>query len=212
MIITEGLYKSFGEQQVLSGIDLRIDTGERLILIGQNGAGKTTLIRSILGEYHPDKGRVSIFGIDPSLDRVGSLKNVSFVPQLPPPLKLTITEVIDYSSGVSGFDKNLVKDYCQQLDLDIKPHMNKQFLKLSGGMKQKLMISIAFARDTQIMIFDEPTANLDPAGRKMFSRLLADIDTKKTFIFISHRRQEVANLVNRLVELDLGRVVRDEKI
>ena len=79
-------------------------------------------------------------------------------------------------------------------------------------MKQKLLIAIAFARDTDFYIFDEPTANLDTAGREKFYIMLEKLMKGKSFIMISHRIDEVKNIVNRNIELDLGRIVRDEKI
>lgn len=212
MIEIENLYKSFKKQSVLNGINLSIGSDDKIILLGQNGAGKTTLIRCILGEYFPDSGSVSVYGTKPYIKREAALSHVSFVPQIPPPLNLTVNELLSYSSGLSGFDKNKVIEYCNMLDFDIKPHLVKTFYKFSGGMKQKLLIAIAFARDTDFYIFDEPTANLDTAGREKFYIMLEKLMKGKSFIMISHRIDEVKNIVNRNIELDLGRIVRDEKI
>ncbi len=212
MIIVKELRKSFKGQEVLNGVNLSVGDGEKLMLMGRNGAGKTTLIRCILGEYMPSSGSVSIDGVSPWQDRVSALKSVSFVPQLPPPLKFTIGELIDYSAGISGFDKKTVAENCRRLELDIEPHMGKAFHKLSGGMKQKVLISVAFARGTKTIIFDEPTANLDIKGRGTFRALLDEAGGGRTFIFISHRLEEFSGLASRAVELDMGRVVKDEEI
>lgn len=212
MIIIEKLFKSFKGQQVLSGIDLNVPDGQSLIMMGQNGAGKTTLIRCILGEYRPGSGSVLIDGCSPWKDRVSALKNISFVPQLPPPLKFTIGELVDYAAGVCGFDKQKVYDLCNLLELDIKPHISKPFHKLSGGMKQKVLIGVALARDSKVVIFDEPTANLDIKGRQQFYELLMKSKADKTFIFVSHRLEEFAGLVDRNIELDMGKVVKDEQV
>lgn len=77
-------------------------------------------------------------------------------------------------------------------------------------MKQKLLIAIALARDPKIFIFDEPTANLDPHGREKFYELLQKYKEDKLMIFISHRLEEIGDLVNKRVEMDLGKVVKDE--
>lgn len=206
------LRKSFKGQEVLNGVNLSVRDGERLMLMGRNGAGKTTLIRCILGEYTPSSGSVSIDGVSPWQDRVSALKSVSFVPQLPPPLKITIGELIDYSASISGFDKKAVAENCRRLELDIEPHMGKAFHKLSGGMKQKVLISVAFARGAKTIIFDEPTANLDIKGREIFRALLDEAGGGRTFIFISHRLEEFSGLASRAVELDMGRIVKDEEI
>ena len=79
-------------------------------------------------------------------------------------------------------------------------------------MKQKLLIAIAIAKKPEIFIFDEPTANLDPKGRESFYEIIKEYSKDRLTIFISHRIEEVSNMVNRKVELDLGKVVLDEKI
>lgn len=212
MIEVNNLCKSFKKQNILDGITLSIHDKDKIILLGQNGAGKTTLIRCILGEYFPDKGSVSVYGHMPYIKREDALHHISFVPQIPPPLNMTVNELLLYSSGLSGFCKEKVIEYCDMLDFDIKPHLTKTFYKFSGGMKQKLLIAIAFARNTDFYIFDEPTANLDTAGREKFYIMVEKLISDKSFIMISHRIDEVKNIVNRNIELDLGRIIRDEKV
>lgn len=212
MINISNLHKSFNKQPVLRGIDLTVNRGDKIMLLGQNGAGKTTLVRCILGEYFPDKGSVSVNGAVPYKKREDALKYIGFVPQIPPPLRLTVNELLEYSSGITGLDRKRIIDYCETLDFDITPHLTKPFYKFSGGMKQKLLIAFVFARDTDFCIFDEPAANLDSAGRDKFYRLLEKEMRDKSFIMISHRIDEVKHIVNRNIELDLGKVVKDEKI
>jgi ABC-2 type transport system ATP-binding protein len=79
-------------------------------------------------------------------------------------------------------------------------------------MKQKVLISIAIARNTPMLIFDEPTANLDKEGRERFIALLRQCDAEKSIIFISHRVEDIADLVTRKITMDMGRIVEDEKI
>ncbi len=212
MIEVKNLCKNFKGQDVLIDVSLKIDDNEKVMLLGRNGAGKTTLIRLILGEYKQNSGEVLIDNISPAIDRVNALKNISFVPQLPPPLNYTIKELMEYSSSISNFNQDKIIENCDRLELDIKPHLNKPFLKLSGGMKQKVLISIAFAKNTKTIIFDEPTANLDIKGREIFKKLLDEALVDKTYIFISHRTEEFSDIANREIELDLGRVVRNEII
>ena len=77
-------------------------------------------------------------------------------------------------------------------------------------MKQKMLISIAFAKNTPVMMFDEPTANLDPGARERFLTLVNEFGADKTLIFISHRLSEIGDMLDRFVEMDLGCVVKDE--
>lgn len=211
MIQINSLSKSFDKQKVLDNLDLTIERGERVMILGQNGAGKTTLMRCLLGEYKPDSGSVSIDGFSPFEDRVKAIADTAFVPQIPPPLKLTVNELLYYASNLSNFEPTRVYELCDSMKLDLMPHLNKTFFKLSGGMKQKVLISIAMARNAGRMIFDEPTANLDKEGRLHFTELLKQNAQDKTMIFISHRIEDIEGLVTRKVTMDIGRIVEDEK-
>ncbi|HRL08320.1 MAG TPA: ABC transporter ATP-binding protein [Aliarcobacter sp.] len=212
MIKIKNLTKTFGVQNSLDNISLELNKGDSVIIMGQNGAGKTTLIRSILGQYIPSSGTIEVAGNNPFKNRVDTISKVGFVPQLPPPIKLTVEELINFAIHSSNISKKSVVELCLKMDLDLNEHMKKVFFKLSGGMKQKLLIAIAIAKNPEIFIFDEPTANLDPKGRENFYEIMKEYNKNRLIIFISHRIEEVLNLVNRKIELDLGKVILDEKI
>lgn len=212
MIKIKNLTKTFGVQNSLDNISLELNKGDSVIIMGQNGAGKTTLIRSILGQYIPSSGTIEVAGNNPFKNRVDTISKVGFVPQLPPPIKLTVEELINFAIHSSNISKKSVVELCLKMDLDLNEHMKKVFFKLSGGMKQKLLIAIAIAKNPEIFIFDEPTANLDPKGRENFYEIMKEHNKNRLIIFISHRIEEVLNLVNRKIELDLGKVILDEKI
>lgn len=212
MIKIKNLTKTFGVQNSLDNISLELNKGDSVIIMGQNGAGKTTLIRSILGQYIPSSGTIEVAGNNPFKNRVDTISKVGFVPQLPPPIKLTVEELINFAIHSSNISRKSVVELCLKMDLDLNEHMKKVFFKLSGGMKQKLLIAIAIAKNPEIFIFDEPTANLDPKGRENFYEIIKEYNKNRLIIFISHRIEEVLNLVNRKIELDLGKVILDEKI
>ncbi len=209
MIQVRELTKIFGNQHSLDNVSLEMQCGDRVIIMGQNGAGKTTLVRAMLGEYIPSHGQVRIDGFDPFVQRDKALARIGFVPQLPPPIRLSVQELIRYAVVSSGASWEKIFEICTKMELDVKANMHKLFFKLSGGMKQKLLIAIALARDPKIFIFDEPTANLDPVGRAIFYELLQPYQEGRLMIFISHRLEEIGDLVNRKIEMDLGRVVND---
>ncbi len=212
MIKVLNLTKKFGSHVSLDNVTCTFSQGESVALMGANGAGKTTLIRSILGYYHPSRGGVLVKGQNPILNRVDVLKHISFVPQLPPPIKLSIDELMQYISVSADVDKELIKHYANEMKLDIVANINKSFFKLSGGMKQKLLIAISLAKKNNIIIYDEPTANLDPKARDDFYRLLKQNDEEKVLLFVTHRLEEVKDLVNRQIYMDLGKVVSDDKV
>lgn len=211
MIRFNNVSKTFKRARVLDGIDLDIALGERIALIGSNGAGKTTLIRCLLGEYVHD-GEVAIDGRNPRRSRTEVLGSIGFVPQLPPPLKMPVGQLIDFSASLCGTDAKRIHAIAARLGLDTAPILDRQFVRLSGGMKQKILIAIALGREAKVLVMDEPAANLDPEARKIFFELLAERQNDVTMLISSHRLNEVSALVNRVIELDMGRVVLDDKV
>ncbi len=212
LVTARKITKKFMGTNVLDAVSVDIEKGDKIALMGPNGAGKTTLVRAMLGFYHLDNGEISVMGFDPISQRVEVLKRISFIPQLPPPVKLSIEELLTFVAKSSNISKNKIFDEASRMDLDIKAHINKPFYKLSGGMKQKLLIAIALSKRSDLLIFDEPTANLDPKGREQFYKLLSEIDKDCSTIFITHRLDEIEALVNRKIYMDLGKVVEDEKV
>jgi len=212
VIQVNNLSKKFGSHLSLDAINIEFNTGDSVALMGANGAGKTTLIRSILGYYHPNSGGVLVNGLDPIKERTEVLKHVSFVPQLPPPIKLSVNELLSYVCKSSGVDEKRIYHYANEMKFDIKTNLSKSFFKLSGGMKQKLLIAISLAKESEIVIYDEPTANLDPKAREDFYALIQESKNEKLALFVTHRIEEVEAIVNRKVYMDLGKVVFDEKI
>jgi ABC-2 type transport system ATP-binding protein len=201
--------KRFLGTKVLDGVSLEIEAGDRIAMMGPNGAGKTTLVRAMLGFYRIDEGTIRVEGFDPMRERVKVLENISFIPQTPPPVRLSIDELLSYVERSSNTPRERIIDEAAQMDLQITAHLKKPFYKLSGGMKQKLLIAIALSKTSDVLIFDEPTANLDPKGREQFYRLLEGIDAHVSTLFITHRLDEIKALVNRQIYMDLGKVVDD---
>jgi len=207
----ENTGKSFRHQAVLKGIHLGIGTRDRVALVGSNGAGKTTLIRCLLAEY-TCAGTVSVNGMNPRRQRTQVLQQIGFVPQLPPPLRMPVGQLIRYSARLCNSDPQRIAAVTAALKLDIDRIWKQPFVKLSGGQKQKILIAIALGRDVECLVLDEPAANLDPDARHAFFGLLAARQDTTTMLISSHRLDEVAALVNRVVELDQGRVVLDEQV
>lgn len=211
MIEFQAISKTFQRRAVLDDVSLTLGRGNRVALVGSNGAGKTTLIRCLLGEY-VCQGKVRVDGDDPRKDRRGVLARIGFVPQLPPPLKIPVGELINFSASVCNSDPKRMERVAEQLGLDMNVIRRQPFVKLSGGQKQKLLIGIALGRDSDILVLDEPAANLDPESRKIFFNLLSERLDGTVMLMSSHRIDEVAALVNRVVELDRGKVVLDDHV
>ncbi|RAU22104.1 ABC transporter ATP-binding protein [Paramagnetospirillum kuznetsovii] len=211
MISFANVSKTFKRHKVLDGITLSIETGERVALVGSNGAGKTTLIRCLLGEYLHE-GEVTVGGLDPKANRKAVLARVGFVPQIPPPLKMPVGELVNFAAAVCDSDPERIIAMMRSLGLDWDMVRSRPFVKLSGGMKQKTLIAVALGRDADLLIMDEPAANLDPEARHIFFQQLHDRKDRAVMLITSHRLDEVASLVNRVVEMDQGKVALDDRV
>lgn len=97
MIKIQNVSKKFQKSLCLDDVSLEFKSGDKVAIMGANGAGKTTLIRAIMGYYHIDSGKVSVEGFEPIKHRVKVLENISFIPQLPPPIKISLHESINYT-------------------------------------------------------------------------------------------------------------------
>ncbi|MBB4304617.1 ABC-2 type transport system ATP-binding protein [Rhodobium orientis] len=210
MIRIEDISKTFRRRRVLDALSLAIHETDRIALIGANGAGKTTMIRCLLGEY-VHAGTITVSGHRPRKDRREVLSEIGFVPQLPPPLKMPVGELIRFSSKVCHTTVDRIGGVADRLGLDLSEVDSRPFYKLSGGQKQKILVAIALGRDSKLLVFDEPTANLDPQARRaLFSLISERLD--EPMIISSHRLEEISGLVNRVVELDRGKVVLDDRV
>jgi ABC-2 type transport system ATP-binding protein len=226
MIHAQNLSKTFGRRRVVEGVELEVAAGERVALVGANGAGKTTLIRCLLGEYGFE-GTLTVAGLSPRTHRCEVLRRVGFVPQLPPPLRMPVGQLFGFAAGVCGSDPADMESLSRRLGLDARRVWHQPFVKLSGGQKQKLLIAVALGRRADLLLLDEPAANLDPEARAAFFGLLADRADRSdradrrdradrsgrtTMLISSHRLDEVAPLVQRVVELDRGRIALDDRV
>ena len=118
MIELKNVSKTFRRTRVLDGLSLKIDAGDRIALSGSNGAGKTTLIRCILGEYVYD-GEVLVDGASPRSARTSVLQKIAFVPQMPPPLRMPVGELVDFASRLCHTTVERIGDIAERMGLDI---------------------------------------------------------------------------------------------
>ena len=210
-IEVRGLEKSFGEKKVLRRLSFSLKAGERLALVGQNGSGKTTLIRCLLGLYDYG-GSIEVLGFDPRLQRERALREVGFVPQMAPSLRMTVEEFLRVTETLCECPRGALIDCAKSLGLDVADCLRRPFKNLSGGMKQKLLISAAIARRPKILFMDEPAASLDPSARANFFERLSSLASETVMILSSHRVDEISGLVSRLIEMDAGVIAIDDVI
>jgi ABC-2 type transport system ATP-binding protein len=211
VIVAQSLRKRYGATVALAGVSLQIGEGESVALIGTNGSGKTTLLRALTGLVRCE-GEVLVSGVDVVRDPVRALKHVAYLPQVAPLLESRVSELVWAQAELRGFPIERVYELAGDFGLQMSSLRDKRFRDLSGGMRQKLLAALALSTPAQVLICDEPTANLDAPAREVLYRELRRRAPDSVLIVCSHRLPEVHQLVARVVELRDGRVARDERL
>jgi ABC-type multidrug transport system ATPase subunit len=203
-----GLSKHFGRVPALSEVGLVIAPGTRTGLIGPNGSGKSTLLRAIMGLLSCE-GDVLLDGRSPFVHRVEIARRLAYVPQIAPHLGALVSEVVRSVEMLRSLDRASITTTAQRMALDLAAIWRRPFRNLSGGTKQKLLITLAFSAGASLLILDEPTASLDFRASQSFGRLLGEVAADTTVILCSHRLDDVLKQVDRIVSLVDGRLVYD---
>ncbi len=203
--------KRFGKVQALDRVSTQIHRGERVAIVGTNGSGKTTLLRALMGLVAVD-GRIEIDGVDVARSPELALAQVAYAPQIAPPLDAAVDELVRLQSALRSVSRASVVERACRLGLDLETVKNTRFRDLSGGMKQKVLAALALATEAPVLICDEPTANLDAHARAAFFAQVEERGREAIVVLCSHRVDEVRHLVDRVIELREGKVVRDATI
>lgn len=206
------------KRAALDGIDLEIEKGEFVFLVGASGSGKSTFLRLILREIRPTTGQVFVAGKE--INRLSNWK----VPKLRRQIgtvfqdfrllpNKTVFENVAFALEVIGRGKDEIKELVPEtldmVGLDGKGHRYPE--ELSGGEQQRVAIARAFVNRPMVLIADEPTGNLDPATSVGIMKLLDRINRTETTVLMStHDSSVVDQMRKRVIELSEGRLVRDE--
>lgn len=206
MLIIRGLTKSFAGRQVLAGLDLDVVAGESVALLGANGSGKTTTLRCVVGLARPDVGRIVVAGADAAVDPIEARRRLSYLPQqsmFPP--TLTVRETLAVVARLRGLGSRDVDREIESCGLAGLADRGVGYL--SGGERQRLAMAIAFLPTVDLYLFDEPSANLDPAAsRLLFQRARQLKRDGRTLLFTTHVPADVRHLATRVVYLRDGRI------
>ncbi|HOF36407.1 MAG TPA: ABC transporter ATP-binding protein [Dermatophilaceae bacterium] len=201
-----GLRKSFGTTVALDGLDLTVEQGEIHGFLGPNGAGKSTTIRVLLGLLRADGGQARLLGGDPWTDVAQLHRRIAYVPgdvALWP--NLTGGEVIDLLARLrGGLNAARRDDLLARFDLD----PTKKCRAYSKGNRQKVALVAALSSDAELLLFDEPTAGLDPLMDRVFRDYVDEVRTEgRTVLLSSHILSEVEALCDRVSIIRSGRTV-----
>ncbi len=206
VIRVEQLRKSFGAKDVLRGIDLAIEPGTVLGLLGANGSGKTTLIKCALGLLRPTAGRVTVFG-ESSWDLSAAAKaRLGYVPQEVTSYPwMRVRQVIAYTAAFyPKWNHAFVAKLCDQWHLPSEDRVGS----LSTGQLQTVGIVLALGHQPEFLVLDEPVASLDPSARRQFLRTLLDLleDHKQTILISTHITSDLERVAQRVAIMGDGKI------
>jgi ABC-2 type transport system ATP-binding protein len=208
-VVTEGLTKRYGDLAAVDGVDLTVRAGEVYGFLGPNGAGKTTTLRMVLGLIRPTAGSVRVLGHTPGpgwLDGVGALiEGPAFYPYLSGRDNL---RVLARYTGVPGARIDAVLD-----TVDLAGRAKDPYRAYSLGMKQRLGVAAALLKDPQLLVLDEPTNGLDPAGMAEMRTLIRRLGASgHTVLLSSHLLGEVEQICDRVGVIARGRIVAESTV
>ncbi len=202
VIVAEEVSRRYGETVALDGVSLSVGAGEVFALIGPNGAGKTTLVRALTGTTDSD-GTVRLFGSEP---RRVERERIGLLPQnFSPPDRLTARELVDFYGGLYD-DPRPTEELLGEVGMDEKA--DTYYENLSGGQQRRTCVATTLVNDPDLLVLDEPTTGIDPAGRRTMWQLLENLAESGTTVFITtHYMEEAQQLADRVGLLADGKLV-----
>ncbi len=211
----ENLHKSYckGKIKANNHMNIMVESGQIVALIGHNGAGKTTLLNQICGNAHPDKGRIIFNGVSLVENPKYAREIVSIMPQFHAPLVgVTLSQAIRSILCVKGVSGNDAKERLEMVikALDIEAWKKTAGEQLSGGLQRLTSFAMTVAAPTPILLFDEPTNDVDPIRRgKIWEYMRRLANDNHLVVVVTHNLLEVEHYADRYILLDKGCVVAD---
>ncbi len=212
IVQSQAVSKSFGKRPILAGVNLQIERGQVVGLLGTNGAGKTTLIKCLLGLLRVDSGHASIFGDDAWNLSAATKAKLGYVPQeakFYPWMK--VRQIVDYwGTFYPNWDKAWARGLIDRWELPSEHKVGP----LSPGQVQRLALVLALGHRPELLILDEPVASLDPIGRRETLRQLIEItkDGEHTVLFSTHILSDLERVASHVAILADGKVVCFEEL
>ncbi len=210
-----GLAKSF-ERPAVDGLDLCVPAGEFYTLLGPNGAGKTTTMRMVAGLLPPDRGSISIFGVDALADPIGAKRIMAWVSDEPMLYdQLTPMEYLDFVAGLWSVDAKLAEARARDLIswLGLAPHADERCGGFSKGMRQKLALAGALVHEPRLIILDEPFTGLDAGSSRVVKDVLRErVRAGCSVIMTTHILEVAERMADRIGVMSKGRLIADGRL
>lgn len=211
MIEIKNVSKKFGKLQALDKLNLTLQQGECVALIGPNGCGKTTLIKSILGMVLPDEGEIIFNGKSIKHD-INYRNEIGYMPQIGRyPENMTIGQVLELIKGIRDGHQETDKELYEQFL--IATMLEKKMRTLSGGTTQKVSAVLAFLFRPKVLILDEPTAGLDPIAALILKYKILKAKEQGCLILItSHLLNELEDIVSEILFMQEGKLILHDSV
>lgn len=215
MLEVSKLSRSYGNFLAVNDVSFNIQSGEIVGLLGHNGAGKTTIMKMLSGYLEPDQGRVVIDGVDLAKNPKAAQQLLGYLPEnLPVYPEMTVADYLDYAADLKGLQADIktaeIKRAVRATDLGLK--LFSPIATLSRGYKQRVGVAQAILGKPRLLILDEPTNGLDPTQTDHMRALIRDIAQHATVILSTHIMQEVEALCDRVLIVNGGSLVIDERL
>lgn len=213
MIKIQHLTKNYGSNLAVDDISFDVKSGETVGLLGPNGAGKSTTMNILTGYLSATAGAVSINGIDILNDPIGAKRLIGYLPEQPPVyLDMTVDEYLKFNYELKGckFDREAhIAEICEVVKIsDVRKRLIKN---LSKGYRQRVGVAQALIGNPPVIIFDEPTVGLDPKQIIEMRSLIRSLGKNHTVLLSTHILQEVQAVCDRIIIINKGKIVADEK-
>lgn len=212
-IEVSGLTKVYGTQRAVDGISFSVAKGEIVGFLGPNGAGKSTTMKMITGYLQPDGGTAKVSGIDVAAAPLDAKRKVGYLPESNALYyDLYVREYLQFIADVHGVKNKSerVEEVIQTVGLT--PESRKKIGQLSKGYKQRVGIAAALLHNPEVLILDEPTSGLDPNQIVEIRQVIKEQGRDKLVLFSSHILQEVEAICDRVIIINKGKIVADEKL
>lgn len=212
-IAVTNLSKTYGVQKAVNNISFSVNKGEIVGFLGPNGAGKSTTMKIITGYIEASSGNAQVCGIDVTTNNNAAKKKIGYLPEANPLyFDMYVREYLQFIAGVHGIEnvKQKIEEVIDTVGLKIEA--NKKIMQLSKGYKQRVGIAAALIHDPQVLILDEPTSGLDPNQIVEIREVIKKLGQNKTVLFSSHILQEVQAICDRVIIINKGIIVADDKL
>jgi ABC-2 type transport system ATP-binding protein len=212
IVVTE-LMKVYGEQKAVNKISFSVGKGEIVGFLGPNGAGKSTTMKMITGYLAPDSGVAKVSDIDVAFNPIAAKRKIGYLPEANPLyFDMYVKEYLSFIAGIHEVNnKNQrIKDVIELTGLGVE--QRKKISQLSKGYKQRTGLAAALIHDPEVLILDEPTSGLDPNQIIEIRNVIKQQGRNKTVLFSSHILQEVEAICDRVIIINKGTLVADDKL